>query len=65
MLTDNTLVNNYTLKAALDDLHKRQIKLRKHKIDMQKFLTKCEYDLNDLKKYFNNNNNCNVGYKYI
>jgi hypothetical protein len=53
ILTDNTLISNYTLKSALDDFAKRQNKLRKHKIDLQKFLTKCEYDLSDLKKYFN------------
>ena len=52
ILNDGSLVNNYTLKSAIDDFHKRQIRIKKHKIDLQKFLTKCEYDLNDLKKYF-------------
>jgi hypothetical protein len=47
------LINNYTLKSAIDDYLKKQNKLRKNKIEFQKFLTKCEYDLNDLKKYFN------------
>ena len=55
LLTDNTLINNYTLKSAMDDFQKRQLKLKKNKIDLQKFLTKCEYDLSDLKKYFNSN----------
>lgn len=56
VLNDYTLINNYTLKSALDDFQKRQIKLKKTKVDLQKFLTKCEYDLNDLKKYFNQDN---------
>jgi hypothetical protein len=55
ILNDNTLISNYTLKSAIDDFHKRQQKLRRNKIDLQKFLTKCEYDLSDLKKYFNRN----------
>ena len=54
VLNDSSLVFNYTLKSAIDDFNKRQTRLRRNKIDLQKFLTKCEYDLNDLKKYFNN-----------
>ncbi len=54
ILNNHTLINNFALKSALDDFQKRQIKLKKYKIDLQKFLTKCEYDLNDLKKYSNN-----------
>lgn len=57
ILNDNTLINNYALKSAIDDLIKRQTKFRKNKIEFQKFLTKCEYDLNDLKKYFNSTKN--------
>ena len=53
VLNDNNLINNYTLKSSIDDFLKRQNKFRKNKIEFQKFLTKCEYDLNDLKKYFN------------
>jgi len=53
IFNDNALINNYTLKSAIDDFHKRQNKFKKNKIEFQKFLTKCEYDLNDLKKYFN------------
>lgn len=53
ILNDNALISNYTLKSAIDDFHKRQGKFKKNKIEFQKFLTKCEYDLNDLKKYFN------------
>ncbi len=52
-MNDNNLINNFSLKSAIDDFIKKQNKLRKNKIEFQKFLTKCEYDLNDLKKYFN------------
>ncbi len=62
VLTDRTLINNYNLKASIDDFHKRQNRIKKLKIDFQKFITKSEYDLNDLKKFFhinqqNNQNN--------
>ena len=50
---DETLINNYALKSAIDDYLKKLLKFKKIKIDLQKFLTKSEYDLNDLKKYFN------------
>ncbi len=53
ILSDHTLVNNYTFKSAIDDFNKRQNKFKKQKSEIQKFMTKCEYDLNDLKKYFN------------
>ncbi len=53
ILNDNNLVNNYTLKSAIDDYIMRQNRIKKNRIEFQKFLTKCEYDLNDLKKYFN------------
>jgi hypothetical protein len=52
MLDDHQLINNYTLKSAMDDFTKKQTKFKKIKIDFQKFITKCEYDLSDLKKYF-------------
>jgi hypothetical protein len=53
VLDDHTLINNYTLKSAMDDYSKKQNKNKKLKIELQKYLTKCEYDLSDLKKYFN------------
>lgn len=49
---DHKMIHNYTLKYAIDDFCLRQIKMKKMKIDLQKFLMKCEYDLTDLKKYF-------------
>jgi len=52
VLSDRTLLNNYTLKSSIDDFHKRQNRLRRMKIDFQKFITKNEYDLNDLRKFY-------------
>jgi len=52
VLTDRTLTNNYNLKSSIDDFHKKQNRMKKLKIEFQKFITKSEYDLNDLKKYF-------------
>jgi hypothetical protein len=37
----------------MDDWNKKYNKMKKIRTELQKFLTKCEYDLNDLKKYFN------------
>jgi hypothetical protein len=53
VLDDYNLINNYTLKSAMDDYNNKQFKIKKLKIELQKYQTKCEYDLNDLKKYFN------------
>ena len=57
MLTDRSLTNNYNLKSSIDDFHKKQNRIKKLKIEFQKFITKSEYDLNDLKKYFHTNQN--------
>jgi len=52
VLTDRTLTNNYNLKSSIDDFQKKQNRMKKLKVEFQKFITKSEYDLNDLKKYF-------------
>jgi len=57
VLTDRTLTNNYNLKSSVDDFQKRQNRMKKLKVEFQKFITKSEYDLNDLKKYFHSNQN--------
>jgi hypothetical protein len=36
----------------MDDFDKKRNKMKKLKIELQKYITKCEYDLNDLRKYF-------------
>ena len=57
VLNDRSLTSNYNLKSSIDDFQKRQCRIKKMKIDFQKFITKSEYDLNDLKKYFHSNQN--------
>lgn len=47
-----TIISNYALKSAIDDYNKKVVKWKKIKIELSKYLTKSEYDLNDLKKYF-------------
>ena len=49
-MEDYTLVHNYALKEALDDYCIRKNKWKKIKLDIEKYLTKSEYDLCDLKK---------------
>jgi hypothetical protein len=51
ILQDQTLINNYALKSAIDDFTIKQIKHRKISTEIHKYITKCEYDLSDLKKY--------------
>ena len=53
-LESHNLIHNYALKSAMDDYIRRNSKWKRIKQDMSKFLTKSEYDLNDLKKYFPN-----------
>lgn len=52
VLSDHTLISNYALKSAIDDYNKKLLKWRRIKQELIKYLTKTEYDLNDLKKYF-------------
>ena len=52
VLEDNTLISNYALKSAIDDFNKKILKWKKLKQELLKYITKSEYDLNDLKKYF-------------
>lgn len=52
VLNDHTLISNYALKSAIDDYNKKTTKWKRVKQELFKYLTKSEYDLNDLKKYF-------------
>jgi hypothetical protein len=51
-LSNQTLIPNYALKSAIDDYIRRITKWRKRRNEIMKYVTKSEYDLNDLKKYF-------------
>ena len=52
VLNDFTLISNYNLKSALDDYSKKFRKWSLIKDQLLKFVTKSEFDMNDLKKYF-------------
>lgn len=52
-LSSYNLINNYALKSAIDDYNIKIQKNKKMINELGKYLTKSEYDLSDLKKYFN------------
>ncbi len=52
-LSSYNLINNYALKSAIDDYNLKVQKYKRIINELGKYLTKSEYDLSDLKKYFN------------
>lgn len=51
-LTDYNVLPNYALKSAVDDYFKKSKKWSLIKDQLLKFVTKSDFDMNDLKKYF-------------
>ncbi len=51
-LTDYSVLPNYALKSAVDDYVKKCKKWSLIKDQLLKFVTKSDFDMNDLKKYF-------------
>lgn len=46
-----TLINNYAIKAASDDFNVRNNCIKLIRKEINKFVTKCQYDLIDIKKF--------------
>lgn len=50
-LTNNILISNYALKSAYEEVNKRIVRVKRIRKEIQKFITKSEFDVNDIKKF--------------